>query len=190
MTVATRSLLVSGLALLLACAASHHVMMPAPPPPSEPAADVATVTFLCPSNSLHGTRFQVWDRTEFLGLALPASYFVAQCTPGNHLFLVTAENRVAVEAELAAGRRYYVLLGTERGFVRARAVATAVTRKSDFWDDVETIQDGLTYLEPIEPSIRAWEERRRPDAAELAAWFTTNPDRERYLDHLAAGDGR
>lgn len=190
MTVATRSLLVSGLALLLACAASSDVMRRAPPPKPEPVADVATVTFLCPSNSMHGTRFQVWDRTEFLGLALPASYFTVLCPPGNHLFLVTAENRVAVEAELAAGRRYYVLLGAERGAFRARAVATAVTRKSDSWDKVETMLDGLTYLEPIESSVRVWEERRRPDAAELTAWFTTNPDRERYLDHLAASDGR
>ena len=190
MNAARRSLRAAGLALLLGCAASHDVMKPAPAPSDDPVADRATVYFLLPSNSLHGTRFQVWDRTEFLGLGLPASYFIARCTPGNHLFVITAENKVAVEADLAAGKRYYVLLGPTRGFVRARADATAVTRGSDAWDKVEAIQKGLTYYEPDEVAVSSWQKSHRADAAEHAAWFATAPDREKYLEHLAVGDGR
>jgi hypothetical protein len=185
-----RSWLAAGLALLVGCAASSDVMTQAPPPSPEPVADRATVYFLLPSNSLHGTRFQVWDRTELLGLALPASYFVAHCVPGNHLFIVTGENRVAVDAELEAGKRYYVLLGTDGGYVRARAEATPVRRGTELWDKVEQIQQGLVYLEPVEAGRREWQERRRADAAELVAWFATAPDREKHLQHLAASDGR
>jgi hypothetical protein len=185
-----RSCLAAGLVLLIGCAASSDVMKQAPPPSLEPVADRATVLFLLPSNSLHGTRFQVWDRTELLGLALPASYFVARCAPGNHLFMVTAENRVAVEAELEAGKRYYVLLGTDGGWVRARAEVTPIRRGTELWDKVEQIQQGLVYLEPVEPGRSAWQERRRADAAELVAWFATAPDREKNLQHLEASDGR
>jgi hypothetical protein len=74
--------------------------------------------------------------------------------------------------------------------VRARADATAVTRGSDAWDKVEAIQKGLTYYEPDEVAISSWEKGHRADAAEHAAWFATAPDREKYLEHLAVGDGR
>jgi hypothetical protein len=185
-----QTLLVLGLALLAGCVASKDVMQKAPSELPVAAEDEAIVCFLLPSNSLHGTRFQVWDRTHFLGLALPSSWFAAPCAPGKHLFLITSENRVAVEAELAAGQRYFVVLGPERGFVRARAVATPVRKGTELWDKVESIQQSLERYVPIETARQSWEDEHRADAAELVGWFSTAPEREQYLEHLTVGDGR
>jgi hypothetical protein len=184
------ALLAAGAALLLGCVASSDVMEKAPTEVPTAEADQATVCFLLPSNSLHGTRFQVWDRTHFLGLGLPASWFAAPCSPGKHLFLITAENRVAIEADLVAGKRYFVVLGTDRGWVRTRAVATPVCKGTELWDKVESIQQGLVRVAPIEAARQKWEEEHRADAAELVGWFSTAPDRAQYLEHMSADDGR
>ena len=187
---AARLLLTAGLALLAACAGSSDYMKEAPPPSFEPVAGMATVHFLRPSGYGSSINFQIWDRDRFLGLAQAKCYFMVQLPPGKHLFIATAENKVGVTADLAAGKRYFVLLEARMGGLRARAAMTAVMKGSEEWDTVESTRADLYYVVPLEKEIRGWESAHRDEATKLVTFFETAPDREKYLSHLAASDGR
>ena len=71
-----------------------------------------------------------------LGLTQARSYFAYACDPGTHLFLGFAENKVAVEADLEAGKAYYIITNMRLGMVKSRMEFTPVTRGSDDWNKV------------------------------------------------------
>ena len=89
-------------------------MVKADAPTAGPPPDKALVYVMRPSGSTFQVNwpyasFQVWDRDQFIGLSRAKSYFAYLCAPGRHLFIGIAENKVAVEADLAPGRSYYIL---------------------------------------------------------------------------------
>jgi hypothetical protein len=188
------ALLALGLALLPACSTPpSDYMTEAKPPTAEPVAGLATVYFLRPSGLGSGTHFQVWDRQRFLGVAQSKSYFISVLTPGKHLFIATADNpekKVAVAADLAAGKRYYVHLAPTMMGWSSRVEMLPVTKGSDEWNEVETTVKELAYTVPREAEIRNWEASHKEEAASLVSFFETAPDRSDYLTQLAAADGR
>ena len=188
--VVPRAVLVLGLALLSGCTGSSEYMKEAPPPTADPVAGLATVYFVRPSGFGSGVNFQVWDRDHFLGLAQAKSYFLCVLPPGKHLFIATAENKVAVEADLAAGKRYYLYLGPRMGGWRARVSMVGVTRSSGEWNDIEETAKGLVYVVPKETEVRGWEASHKDEAEKLVTFFETAPDRSEYITKLAASDGR
>jgi len=191
---AARALLALGLALSTACGAPpSDYMTEAKPPTAEPVAGLATVYFLRPSGLGSGTHFQVWDRQRFLGVVQSKSYFISVLTPGKHLFIATADNpekKVAVAADLAAGKRYYVHLGPTMMGWSSRVEMVPVTRGSDEWNEVEATVKELAYTVPRETEIRGWEASHKDEVEKLVTFFETAPDRSEYLTQLAATDGR
>jgi hypothetical protein len=90
----------------------------------KPDADKALVVFLRPSAYGGGVSASVYDApdgsTEFIGLVQHGNKLAYQATPGQHRFMVIAENADFVDATLEAGKTYYVLVSPRMGMWKAR----------------------------------------------------------------------
>ena len=186
---------IAGLGLVLAlgmagCAGSSKYMVKAEPPTVGPPPDQALVYFLRPSGLGFAINFQIWDRERFIGLSQAKSYFAYLCAPGPHLFIGIAENKVAVEAELAPGKSYYILTEPRVGGWKARLALTPVVPGSDTWDTAEPLTKELEFVVPVPAQTQAWETERRAQVRGLVAFFEKDPERAKYLGHLAPTDGR
>src|SRR4030043_1061052 len=94
-------------AIMAGCAGRSQYILKATPTEAPPPGK-ALVYFMRPSEMGFAINFQIWDGNHFVGLSQAKSYFAYQCNPGKHLFLGFAENKVAIEEELEAGKSYYI----------------------------------------------------------------------------------
>jgi hypothetical protein len=185
----------SGIVILLsmvlaACAGTSKYMVTSAPPPAGPPQDKSMVYFLRPSGLGFAINFQIWDRDQFIGLSQAKSYFSYLCDPGKHLFIGIAENKVAVDADLAPGMSYYVITEPRMGGWKARLAMEPVSKGSESWEKVEAMKNELGFVVPVEEEIRAWDATKKPEARELVDFFEKNPEREKYMGHLTPPDGR
>lgn len=129
-------------------------MTPASGPlPIAPRADRATVVFVRPSAfgaAIHPTIFD--ERGQFLGEAEASSHFMVQVPPGEHLFVVWAENTGPIRATLEPGRVYFIEVSMKPGWWHARAHLLAITPRTETW-----------------PKLREWLADSRPTVANMAA---------------------
>jgi len=175
---------------LVGCAGSSQYMVKADAPTAGPPPDKALVYIMRPSGMGFAINFQIWDRDQFIGLSQAKSYFAHLCAPGKHLFIGIAENKVAVEADLAPGKSYYILTGPRIGGWRARLAMDAVTQGSANWDQVDTLKKELEVIVPVADQVQAWDAAKKAEAAALVEFFEKNPEREKYMTRLTPADGR
>src|SRR5438477_571760 len=83
------------------------------------------------------------------GLSQAKTCFAYECDPGRHLFIAIAENKVAVDADLAAGKRYYIVTDSRMGAWRARVAMTPASKGSDAWKEAEQTRKDLVYVAPV-----------------------------------------
>lgn len=185
-----KGIIVACLVLLTGCAGSSKYMTKTEPVRFDASQGKSVVYFLRPSGMGFAINFQVWDRDRFIGLSQAKSYFAYVCDPGKHLFIGIAENKVAVDADLAPGKSYYIVTEPRMGGWKARLAMTPVTKGSEHWDKVEGWKAELAYVVPVESEVRNWETEKKVEAMGLVAFFETNPDREKYTGHLKPDDGR
>jgi len=93
-----------------------------------PTDDKALVRFISPK-----AVGSIFDSEKIIGFAIPKTQFDYLAEPGKHLFIVLAENKAMMEAELEAGKVYYVLLRYYFGVYRARAVFLPVKVGDEKW---------------------------------------------------------
>ena len=134
------------LLMMFGCAGSSQYMRKTAPPVGGPSPEKALVYFMRPSGFGFAINFQIWDSRELIGLAQAKSFFVYECDPGKHLFIGLAENKRAVEAELEAGKSYYILTQVKMGAWKARMGFVPVTRGSEYWDKVEEYRKELNFI--------------------------------------------
>jgi hypothetical protein len=175
---------------LVGCAGSSKYMVKAEPPTAAPPPDKSMVYFLRPSGLGFAINFQIWDRDRFIGLSQAKSYFAYLCTPGQHLFIGIAENKVAVEAELAPGLSYYVVTEPRMGGWKARLAMIPVAKGAEDWDKVETLKQELEFVMPVPEQVQVWETEKQEEARALVAFFEKDPERAKYMSRLAPTDGR
>lgn len=177
---------------LAGCAGSSKYMTVATPPEG-PSPGKALVYFMRPSGMGFAIHFQIWENYELIGLSQAKSYFAYECDPGTYYFVGRAENKRVVEAELEAGKTYYILTEVKMGAWKARMAFIPVTRGSEWWDTVEAYKQKLNYV-VIEQSVAdAWEAERRGEInAELnqILSYVKTPEGQKYLSKLHADDGR
>jgi hypothetical protein len=154
--------------LLGGCAARSRYMQPVPatavlqPPPGQ-----ALVVFVRPSSFARSMRFTVLtSRGQFLGDSLPSSHFAVALPPGQHVFLVWAENTGALRAELAPGRIYYVEVSAKMGFGSARAHLLAITPRHARWARLPEWLRDTRRLQPNMATGQAYLNSRSADTAE------------------------
>jgi hypothetical protein len=85
---------------------------PAPP-------DKAVVYFVRPSALGFAINFSYFDSTRLIGKFNGPAYIRYVCDPGRHLFWARSENRDFVEAEVEAGRVYFIEAVVNMGAVKA-----------------------------------------------------------------------
>jgi hypothetical protein len=175
---------------LAGCAGSSQYMVKADAPTAGPPPDKALVYVMRPSGMGFAINFQVWDRDQFIGLSQAKSYFAYLCAPGKHLFIGIAENKVAVEADLAPGKSYYILTGPRMGGWKARLAMDAVTQGSENWGTVETLKKDLEFIVPVPEQVQNWDAAKKAEVAALVDFFEKDPERAKYMSRLAPTDGR
>ena len=175
---------------LVGCAGSSKYMVKGEAPTAGPPSDKALVYVMRPSGLGFAINFQIWHRDRFIGLSQAKSYFAYPCAPGKHLFIGIAENKVAVEADLAPGLSYYILTEPRMGGWKARIGMVPVTKGSEHWDTVETLKKELEFNVPVVEQVQAWETERQEQVRGIVDFFERDPERAKYLGHLAPTDGR
>ena len=175
------------LSLLMGCAGSSYMVKATPP--EAPAPGKAAVYFMRPSSMGYAVKFQIWDGTYFVGLSQAKSYCACQCDPGKHLFLGIAENKVALEADLEAGKSYYVGTNVRMGAWKARMNFTPVTRNSELWDKVDDYKKSLNFIAVVEEERAKWEVSKRQEAQGLVDYYSQGPGKGEVL-RLNKEDGR
>ena len=180
------------LIMFAGCAGSSSYMRKATPV-DELSSGKARVYFMRPSGLGFAIHFQIWDRYRLIGLSQAKSYFAYECAPGKHLFIGRAENKRAVEADLEAGKSYYIITQVNIGAWKARMTFIPVTRGSEFWDKVEQYKKELNFVEPEEKVIAEWESKRKAatqkEITEIISYIQT-PEGKKYVLPLNKEDGR
>jgi hypothetical protein len=174
--------------LLAGCAGSSGYMVPSTPPQASTPGK-ALVYFMRPSGIGFAINFQIWDSDHFVGLSQAKSYFAYECDAGKHLFMGIAENKLALDADLEAGKTYYVGTNVRVGAWKARMDFTPVTRGSELWDKVEGYRSSLNFVTVKEDERAKWEAAKKPEAQKFVAFFNTAEGKQ-YIRELNKEDGR
>lgn len=115
--------LLASVLLFTGCATSQYMTRSASVEPA-PAAGKALVVFMRPSTYGGAIESSLYDVSngaqEFIGIASPRTKVAYQADPGIHLFMVVAENADFMNANLEAGKTYYVLVSPRMGVWKAR----------------------------------------------------------------------
>ena len=181
------------LLMMIGCAGSSQFMRKAAPPVAGPSPDKALVYFMRPSGIGFAIHFQIWDSRELIGLAQAKSFFAYECDPGKHLFIGIAENKRGVEADLEAGKSYYVLTQVRMGAWKARMGFIPVTRESEWWEKVEAYKKDLNCIVPDEAALENWlaDKREKTEAViNHTISYLNTPEGRKYVVPLNREDGR
>lgn len=114
-------LVLCALAMLGGCASGLMTKAGAMPAPES---GKAMVVFMRPSMFGGAIQSSVYDthgtHNTFIGIVSAKTKVAYQADPGNHLFMVIAENADFMNATLEAGKTYYVLVKPRVGVWKAR----------------------------------------------------------------------
>ena len=183
--------------LAAGCAGKSKYMRTAIPPAEVSPAGKAMVYFLRPSGLGYAIHFQIWDyyKSDYklIGLSQAKSYFVYECDPGKHLFIGFAENKRAVEADIEAGKSYYIITQVKMGGWKARMAFIPVTRESEFWNQIDSYKKKLHFILPEKEVIAQWESAKKDkiqkELNETINYLNTTEGRQ-YIVKLEQKDGR
>lgn len=98
------------------------------PPPGE---GKAAVYFVRSSNLGFAINFSYFDSLQLIGRFSGQGYMRYECEPGKHLFWARSENRDFVEAEVEAGKVYFILANVVMGALKAQVDLIPVNPKTD-----------------------------------------------------------
>jgi hypothetical protein len=186
--IAIVTVMLSVFLMVMGCAGKSGYMVTATPA-AGPAPGKALVYFMRPSGMGFAVHFQIWDSDHFVGLSQAKSYSVYECAPGTHLFIGIAENKVALKADLDAGKSYYVGTNVRVGWAKARMQLTPVTRGSELWNQVETYKPSLNCISAKEEERAKWEAAKKQEVLKLIDYFTNGAGTSSVLK-LSKEDGR
>ncbi|RPI74047.1 MAG: hypothetical protein EHM45_19760 [Desulfobacteraceae bacterium] len=161
----------------------------APPPPQAITPGKALIYFMRPSGVGFAVNFQIWDGDHFVGLSRARCYMAYECDPGKHLFIGVAENKLALDADLEAGKTYYAGTNVRMGAFKARMDFTPVTRGSELWDKVDAYRASLNFTVLNEVERVRWETAKKAEAQKLIAFFNSEEGKP-YIRKLNKEDGR
>jgi len=155
-----------------------------------PTKEKALVRFMRPSGFGFGINFNILDGENVIGNSVAKSQFNYLADPGKHLFIATGENKVFLEAELEAGKTYYVITRVYSGAWYARVAFLAVTRDSELWDKVREYESELNLLEPNTALLKEWENANKEKIKNLIEGYQAKWKTEYDWPKLSPSDGR
>lgn len=86
----------------------------------------AVVYFVRTSSLGFAINFSYFDSAALIGKAAGTNYVRYECDPGKHIFWVRSENRDYVEADVEAGRIYFIEAVPQMGAIKAQAVLRVI----------------------------------------------------------------
>ena len=156
----------------------------------QPTEDKALVRFMRPSGYGFAINFNILDGEKVIGNSVAKSQFDYLAEPGKHLFIAMAENKVFLEADLEAGKTYYVFTRVYTGVWKARVGFIAVNRGSKYWDQVRTFENELRKVRPNTAALKAWEDANKTKIEELVSQYERKWKTAYQWPKLAPEDGR
>lgn len=97
----------------------------------EPAPEGKSVIyFVRPSGTGFAINFSYFDSDKFIGIFAGKGYIRYECDPGSHLFWARSENKDFVEAEVEAGKVYFIEAVVQMGWVKAQVVLQPIDPKN------------------------------------------------------------
>ena len=103
--------------------------------------------------------------------------------------MVSQKIKEGIEADLEAGKSYYVITQVKMGGWRARMAFIPVIRGSEFWDTVETYKQNLNFVEANKEMIAKWEANEKAKAQQIMDYLNS-PEGQQYVVKLNMEDGR
>jgi hypothetical protein len=85
----------------------------------EPDENSAVITFIRPGNLIKDVPFDVWDESGYVGSIKGGYYFDIRVTPGRHVYIGKSEHYAVLNADVAAGKHYYVEYEVDMGWNQA-----------------------------------------------------------------------
>lgn len=155
-----------------------------------PPGNKALVRFMRPSRVGYAINFNMLDGEKVIGNSVAKSQFDYLANPGKHLFIATAENKAFLEADLLAGKTYYVLTRVYLGAWTARVALVPVTRGSEFWDKVFEYENTLRKLQPDLNAIQTWEDANKAKIQKVLSAYETEWKDKYQWPKLMPEDGR
>ncbi len=122
-----------------------------------PLDDKALVRFISPKAIGY-----IFDSEKVIGFAHPKTQFDYLAEPGSHLFIASMENKVMLEAELEAGKTYYVLMRSVFGVWKPRIAFLPVKRGEKYWDKVLEYEEKYKRYELKEKVREKWQDKYGP----------------------------
>jgi hypothetical protein len=94
-------------------------------------ADKAVVYFVRTSSLGFAINFSYFDSTKLIGKFNGPKYLRYECEPGHHLFWARSENKDFIEADLEAGKIYFIEATPKMGMVKAGVELKPVDPKDE-----------------------------------------------------------
>lgn len=110
--------------LLISMAGFAQEIKPAPE-------NKAVLYFVRASSMGFAINFSYFDSTSFIGKFNGVNYFRYECEPGRHLFWARSENRDFINADLEAGKIYFVNAIPQMGALKAGVQLVPVDTKNE-----------------------------------------------------------
>ena len=142
------------LALLLVAACSDRYMTKAEKG-LEPTTGKAVVRFLRPGEFY--TTVNVLDGEKAIGNIYAFSQFDYLADPGHHLFVIAWRSAEFLEADLEAGKTYYVVVSSREEPSGRRVPLYGVRRDARNWDQVLAWERELTRYAPNPEQLDRWQ---------------------------------
>ena len=105
------------------------------------------------------------------------------------MFIGIAENKKGIEADLEAGKSYYVIIQVKMIGWRARMAFIPVIRGAEFWDTVETYKQNLNFVEANKEMTATWEAKEKAETQQIMNYLNS-PEGQKYVVKLNMADGR
>ncbi len=93
-------------------------------------ADNATIFFIRPQSYAKELAFGIWSENQFLGNLKGETYFQIKVPAGKHNFIAKSEHFSVLEAEVEAGKTYYVQVAANMGWAQAHIRLLPVTSET------------------------------------------------------------
>ncbi len=174
---------------MFSCAGNSGYMKPTETMLS-PTNEKALVRFMRPSGLGSAINFNIWDGDKVIGNSVAKAQFDYLADPGQHLFVAIAENKTFLEADLEAGKIYYILTQVKMGMWKARVGLVPVTKGSEYWDKVTDYEKELKKLEPDVALLQSWEDANKDKIKAVITEYETKLKTEEQWPTLTITDGR
>jgi hypothetical protein len=134
-----------------------------------PPADKAVVVFFRPvrSGRVHTS---LLDGDVFLSHLIDRTCFFYEAKPGRHLFSVVGEAADFLEADLAAGKTYFILVASRFGVWKPRFSLPPFTERSDKWSKRQKWLGASRVIVPTQTGLE-WAEKRTSELAQKRARY-------------------